>query len=154
MILGIIPARGGSKAIPRKNIKMIAGKPLIVWTIESAKRSRLLDLFVVSTDDPEIADISKRSGADVIERPAGLATDEAATLSVLKQVLSVTDADITVLLQPTSPVKDRDLIDRCIKRFQETGADNLATGFVCKFKEAIFHQQFWMNVRLNYETLG
>ncbi len=59
MILGIIPARGGSKGIPRKNIKMIAGKPLIAWTIEAAKESRLMDRFVVSTEDQEIAQVAK-----------------------------------------------------------------------------------------------
>lgn len=135
MILGIIPARGGSKAIPRKNIKMIAGKPLIAWTIQSAKRSTMLDNFVVSTEDPEIAEISRTYGAEVIDRPAELATDEASTLSVLQHVLSVIEADIVVLLQPTSPVRDTNLIDRCIVRFKERDADNLATGFICKFME-------------------
>lgn len=135
MILGIIPARGGSKAIPRKNIKTIAGKPLIAWTIEAAKRSKLLERFVVSTEDNEIAEISKRYGAEVIDRPCELATDEATTLSVLQHALSVIEADTVVILQPTSPIRDNDLIDRCIKRFQETGVDNLATGFICKFME-------------------
>ena len=135
MILGIIPARGGSKAIPRKNIKMIAGKPLIAWTIESAKKSTLLDNFVVSTEDKEIAKISERYGSEVIERPDELATDEAATLPVLQHVLSVMEADTVVLLQPTSPVRDSSLIDKCIMRFRERGADNLATGFICKFME-------------------
>ena len=135
MILGIIPARGGSKAIPRKNIKMIAGKPLIAWTIESAKRSSLLDNFVVSTEDKEIAEISKKYGAEVVVRPDELATDEATTLSVLQHVLSVIESDTVVLLQPTSPVRDTNLIDKCIRRFRERGADTLATGFICKFME-------------------
>ncbi|MFA5147194.1 MAG: acylneuraminate cytidylyltransferase family protein [Candidatus Omnitrophota bacterium] len=135
MILGIIPARGGSKGIPRKNIKTIAGKPLIAWTIEAASGSRLLDRFVVSTEDKEIAAVSKRYGAEVAERPAGLATDEATTLSVLQHVLSKIDADTVVLLQPTSPVRSNGLIDRCIARFKESGADNLGTGFICKFME-------------------
>ncbi|MEA3494002.1 MAG: acylneuraminate cytidylyltransferase family protein, partial [Candidatus Margulisiibacteriota bacterium] len=135
MILGIIPARGGSKGIPRKNIKMIAGKPLIVWTIEAAKRSKLMDRFVVSTEDPEIAKIAREHGAEVVIRPAELATDEATTISALQHVLSQIDAKTVVLLQPTSPVREKGLIDRCIERFNETKVDNLATGFICKFME-------------------
>ncbi|NQT33487.1 MAG: acylneuraminate cytidylyltransferase family protein [Candidatus Omnitrophica bacterium] len=135
MILGIIPARGGSKGIPRKNVKMIAGKPLIAWSIEAAKMSKMIDRFVVSTDDLEIAAIAREYGAEVVDRPAELATDEATTISALQHVLSVIDADTVVLLQPTSPVRDEGLIDRCIERFQASQADNLATGFICKLKE-------------------
>lgn len=135
MILGIIPARGGSKRIPRKNIKMIAGGPLIAWTIESAKESKLLDRFVVSTEDEEISKISIKYGAEVITRPAELATDGASTLSVLQHVISIINADIVVLLQPTSPIRDPGLIDICIRKFQAAQADNLATGFICKFAE-------------------
>jgi len=133
--LGVIPARGGSKGIPRKNIKEIAGKPLIAWTIEAAKASKKLDRFVVSTEDSEIASISKKYGAEVIDRPIELATDEATTLSVLQHVLSKIDADAVVILQPTSPVRDRGIIDKCIERFKDAKADSLATGFICKFME-------------------
>ena len=133
--LGIIPARGDSKEIPRKNIKAIAGKPLIAWTIEAAAKSKLLDRCVVSTEDDEIALISKRFGAEVIKRPAELATDEATTLSVLQQVLEMIDAETVVLLQPTSPIRDLTLIDSCIKKFEQNQSDSLATGFMCKYKE-------------------
>jgi len=133
--LGIIPARGGSKGIPRKNIKEIAGKPLIAWTIEAAKESKRLDRFVVSTEDPEIASISKKYGTEVIDRPIELATDKSTTLSVLQHVLSKIKADAVVLLQPTSPIRDKSIIDICIKKFQDVGVDSLATGFVCKFME-------------------
>jgi CMP-N-acetylneuraminic acid synthetase len=133
--LGVIPARGGSKGIPRKNIKMIAGKPLIVWTIEAARASNLIDRFVVSTEDLEIAEVVKEYGVEVIKRPVELATDEATTLSVLQHVLTSIDAENIVLLQPTSPVRDDDLIDICIRRFQETEVDNIGTGFICKFME-------------------
>ncbi len=132
---GVIPARGGSKGIPRKNIKPIAGKPLIAWSIEAAQRSKLLGGFAVSTEDAEIADISRRFGARVIDRPPELATDEATTVSALQQVLGVQDAEAVVLLQPTSPVRDPGLIDDCIRRFQKAGCDNLGTGFICKFME-------------------
>jgi len=135
MILGITPARGGSKGIPRKNIRMICGKPLIAWTIEAARQSKLLDRYVVSTEDKQIAEISRNYGAEVIERPAELATDGASTLPVLQNVLERIDADTVVLLQATSPIRNPDLIDSCIKRFADKNADSLATGFVCKYEE-------------------
>lgn len=133
--LAVIPARGGSKGIPRKNIKMIAGKPLLAWSIEAAKESKLIDRLVVSTEDKEIADIAKEYGAEVLNRPAQLASDEASTVSVLQHILKDIDANAIVLLQATSPVRDSGLIDQCIQKFQETGVDNLGTGFICKFKE-------------------
>jgi len=135
MILGITPARGGSKGILRKNIKKVYNKSLIAWTIESAKKSKLLDKYVVSTEDEEITEISKKYGADVIHRPNELATDDATSLSVLQHVLTQIDADIIVILQCTSPVRDDDLIDNCIKKFIESDADSLATGFMCKLFE-------------------
>ena len=135
MILGVIPARGGSKGIPRKNIKIIAGKPLIAWSIEAAKKSALIDRFVVSTEDKEIAAIARKYGAEVVDRPRELATDKASTLSVLQHVLTKIKAEAVVLLQPTSPIRDKGLIDTCIKRFEKTRVDNLATGFICKFME-------------------
>jgi len=133
--LGVIPARGGSKGIPRKNIKLIAGKPLIAWTIEAAKESRLLDRFVLSTEDSEISGIARKYRVEVIQRPLELATDAATTVSVLQHALTVVDAENVVLLQPTSPVRDAGLIDESIRRFQEAKADNLGTGFICKFME-------------------
>jgi N-acylneuraminate cytidylyltransferase len=134
MILGVIPARGGSKGVQRKNIREIHGKPLIAWTIEAAQASRLLDRFVVSTEDREIASIANKWGADVIERPTELATDDAATLAVMQHVIGAIPADVIVLLQATSPIRNPGLIDRCIQRFIECEADSLATGFICKYK--------------------
>jgi CMP-N-acetylneuraminic acid synthetase len=136
MILGLIPARGGSKGVPRKNVRACGGKPLIAWTIEAARQSTLLDDFVVSTEDEEIARVAGDWGAPVLKRPDELATDEATTEAVMLHVLSAyPKASVLVLLQPTSPVRDPDLIDRCVGRFLETKADSLATGFVCKFVE-------------------
>ena len=135
MILGITPARGGSKGIPRKNIREICGKPLIAWTIEAAKKSKLLDRYVVSTEDEGIAEISRNYGAEVVYRPPELATDEATTVSVLQDVLKKIDADVVVVLQATSPIRNDGLIDSCIKRFLDTSADSLATGFICKYLE-------------------
>lgn len=135
MILGITPARGGSKGIPRKNIKSIAGKPLIGWTIEAAKKSKFIDRYLVSTEDDEIARIAQSFGAEVLRRPAELATDKADTLDVLKHALGLIPSDTLVLLQATSPVRKAGLIDECIKEFIEGGYDSLATGFICKYTE-------------------
>lgn len=135
MILAVIPARGGSKGVPRKNVKMIAGKPLIVWSIEAARRSTLVDRIVVSTEDSEIKEISIHAGAEVVDRPSRLADDNATTVSVIQHVLTVIDADTLVILQPTSPYRSPGLVDRCIQRFIDTGADTLATGYTCKIVE-------------------
>lgn len=123
--LGVIPARGGSKGIPRKNIRPIAGKPLIAWTIEAAKAAKRLDSFVVSTEDPEIAALARAYGAPVLERPAELATDTADTLDVLRHALRARPHDLVVLLQCTSPVRSSGLIDRCLEAFERSGADCL-----------------------------
>jgi CMP-N-acetylneuraminic acid synthetase len=135
MILGVTPARGGSKGVPRKNIRPLAGKPLIAWTIEAALASKLLDRYVVSTEDLEIAEVARRYGAEVLDRPKELATDQATTLAVLQHLLTQVDADAVVLLQATSPIREPGLIDRCIERFFETQADSLATGFLCRYRE-------------------
>ena len=135
MIFGVIPARGGSKGIPQKNVRQVCGKPLIAWTIEAAQQSVLLDRWVVSTEDPEIASISRLYGAEILNRPPQLATDTTPTLHVLKHALNHVSADIVVLLQPTSPIRSSGLIDRCIRQFQDTQADSLATGFMCKYQE-------------------
>jgi CMP-N,N'-diacetyllegionaminic acid synthase len=114
--VGLIPARGGSKGIPRKNIKLIAGKPLIVWTIESALRSSMLGGVVVSTDDLEIAEIARRAGAHVpFVRPAELAEDHSPGLGpVLHALDQLPQFDSVLLLQPTSPLRTTDDIDGCL----------------------------------------
>ncbi len=134
-ILGITPARGGSKGIPKKNIRPIAGKPLIAWTIEAAKESKMLDRYVVSTEDKEIAQIVRGYGVDVISRPSALATDEATTISVLQHAIEQIPCDIVVLLQATSPIRRPGLIDECVKVFIDSDYDSLATGFTCKYIE-------------------
>jgi N-acylneuraminate cytidylyltransferase len=135
MILGLIPARGGSKGIPRKNIRVLAGRPLIAWTIESAKSSKLLDRFLVSTEDDEIAHAAGQYGAEVIKRPQELAGDEVSALEVMKHAVGELNPDALVYLQPTSPIRDKGLIDFCIQRFLNTDADSLATGFISKHVE-------------------
>ena len=137
MIVGIIPARGGSKGIPRKNLKRICGKPLILWTIESGLKSSYIDELYVSTEDEEIAEVSRQHGAKVLLRPPDLANDSSTTISALEYHLKkdIKQANIVVLLQCTSPIRDDDLIDSCIQKYRESGADCLATGFECKFEE-------------------
>ena len=135
MILGITPARGGSKGISKKNIKPIAGKPLITWTIESAKKAILLDRYIISTEDKDIAKVAKDYGAEVLYRPPELAGDEASTLSVLQHAVEKVPCDIVVLLQATSPIRKPGLIDECIREFIDNGYDSLATGFICKYVE-------------------
>ncbi len=127
VILGLTPARGGSKSVPRKNLEAVAGKPLIAWTIGHAKASRLLSRHVVSTEDPEIAQTARLHGAEVLDRPAELATDTADTLPVLQHALARIPAEVVVLLQCTSPVRSPGLIDRCIERFLREKADCLGT---------------------------
>ena len=134
MILGLIPARGGSKGIPRKNLQPLLDKPLIAWTIQAAKNAVMLDRFVVSTEDPEIAAVSRQWGAEVLDRPTELADDRASTLDVMKHALHQIPARLLVVLQPTQPIRDPDLIDSCLRRFIEVGADSLATGFICKYR--------------------
>ncbi len=135
MIIGLIPARGGSKGVPNKNIKTICGKPLIVWTIESAKNSRLLDKVIVSTESEAIAEIARTAGAQILKRPDYLATDTASTQDVMVHALQNFPADTLVLLQPTSPCRSEGLIDECILEFQEQKCDSLATGWICDYKE-------------------
>lgn len=126
--MACIPARGGSKGIPKKNIKMMLGKPLVVWTIEDAIRSKLLDDFVVSTDCPDIANISLWAGAKVQIRPPELATDDATTLAVLQDILKDRIVEIVVLLQPTSPIRGG-ILDEAIHTFLQNDCDTLATGY-------------------------
>lgn len=135
MVLGVTPARGGSKSIPRKNLKLIAGKPLIAWTIEAAKRSELLDRYVISTEDKEIANFAESLGAEVIWRPPELASDEATSLSVLQHAVENIPCKAVVLLQATSPIRNEKLIDDCIHEFLINDYDSLATGFTCKYIE-------------------
>ncbi len=136
MIYGIIPARGGSKGLPGKNIKPILGKPLIAWTIESAKQSRLIDEFVVSTDDPKIADVADFYGAKVHMRPKELAQDDSTTIDLVTHIAEKNKhAEHFVVLQPTSPLRDRGLIDNCINTYIGGEFDNLATGYTCKYQE-------------------
>ncbi len=133
-ILGIIPARGGSKSIPYKNIARLAGKPLIYYTIREAKRSHLLDAFIVSTDDPKIASVARRLGADVpFLRPKKLAGDKSPDIEFFKHAVLWVEKhrgwkpDIIVNLRPTAPLRIAEDIDRVISLMLETGCDSVRT---------------------------
>lgn len=120
-VLAIIPARGGSKGLVGKNIRDLCGKPLIAWSIEKANKSQYLDVVLVSTDSNEIADVALRYGATVpFLRPADLATDSASTYDVIRHALKHyreaegREFDYVVLLEPTSPLREDDDIDRML----------------------------------------
>ena len=115
-ILALIPARGGSKGVPRKNVRDAGGKPLIAWTIEAARASALVDTVVVSTDDPEIAAIAREHGAETpFMRMPGLASDTASSIDVVLDAIDRCPGyQWVVLLQPTSPLRDTRDIDQAI----------------------------------------
>jgi len=120
-IISIIPARGGSKGVPRKNMILIAGKPLIAWTIIASLGSKFINRTIVSSDNNEILQISKKFGAETIKRPKVLASDKALSPPIITHVLSYLKKkenyipDIIVFLQPTSPLRDSGDIDQAIK---------------------------------------
>jgi len=129
-ILAVIPARGGSKRIPGKNIRNLMGKPLIAYSIQAAAKSKYVDRVVVSTDDKEIAGVSKNWGAQVIDRPSQLATDASKTIDAILHALSTLKKEnyvpqIVILLQPTSPLRTNFDIDNAIEIFQKNKCDSV-----------------------------
>ena len=128
-LLALITARGGSKRLPKKNILKLANKPLIAWTIEASLKSPYIDEVIVSTDDVEIAEISRSYGADVpFIRPPELATDNASSIDVLKHaVLTLNNLDrhfdYLILLQPTSPLRKATHINEAIKMYVDKKSD-------------------------------
>ncbi|MBX2976359.1 MAG: acylneuraminate cytidylyltransferase family protein [Ignavibacteriaceae bacterium] len=133
-ILGIIPARGGSKGVPRKNIKLLGGKPLIAYTIENGLQSKYIDKLIVSTDDEEIADISTKHGALVpFLRPKELANDTAKAIGVVKHALITMEEkdgveySIVVYLEPPAPLKLTEDIDTAIEMFIEKKPDSVVS---------------------------
>ena len=131
-ILGLITARGGSKSIPKKNIALVAGKPLISYTVVAANDSTLLTRTIVSTDDAEIASVCREYGADVpFMRPAELAQDKTPHIPVIQHALrwlqdnAGETYDYVMILQPTSPLRSADDIDGAIKKAVDTDADSV-----------------------------
>lgn len=139
--IAIIPARGGSKRLPNKNILPLDGKPLIVWTIEAALDSQLFDMVLVSTDSQDIADISISAGAMVpFLRPVELASDTATTNDVVSHMVKWVEAEhdvveLVALLQPTSPLRDADNIKDAMKLYEEKNAASVIS--VCELDHPI-----------------
>lgn len=129
-IVGLIPARGGSKGVPRKNIKKLADKPLIQYTIEEAKKSNKINRLIVSTDDEEIANISEELGTEVIKRPEELSQDDTPTLPVIQHTIEELEkegntVDAIILLQPTTPFRKQKHIDEAITLFLEKNPESV-----------------------------
>lgn len=122
--LAIIPARGGSKRLPRKNILPLAGKPLIAWTIEAALTSKLVGKVLVTSDNDEILKVSESFGAATLKRPAELAEDTSTSFDAIKHAIENTEKfDYIVLLQPTSPLRTSQQIDEAIQLLESKDAD-------------------------------
>jgi CMP-N-acetylneuraminic acid synthetase len=144
-LLAIIPARSNSKRLPRKNILDLEGKPLIAWTIESALKSKYIDRVIVSTNDDEIAYISKKYGADVpFMRPEKLASDEAKSVDVVLELLDRLKEDnefydYIVLLQPTSPLRSNQDINTSVELLKDKKCEAVIS--VCKSE----HSPLWSN---------
>lgn len=132
-ILGLIPARGGSKGVPKKNIRLLGGKPLLAYSIESAENATLLDTAVVSTDSEEIYAIAAQYGCTPpFVRPDDLAQDNSSSLAVVQHAIAHFEAqdiffDAVCLLQPTTPFRESGFIDRAIKKFIHSNADSLVS---------------------------
>ena len=125
-VVGLIPAREGSKGIPRKNLAPVAGKPLLAWTIEAARQSTTLTRTVVSTDWDEAATLARELGAEVLGRPRDLAGDDTPMLAVVRHALSeLGPCDVLVLLQPTSPLRRSEHVDEAVRLLLESGADSV-----------------------------
>jgi N-acylneuraminate cytidylyltransferase len=123
-VLAVVPARGGSKGLPRKNVLPLAGKPLLAWTLQAAQASRYLDRTILSSDDDEIIATGQQYGGDApFKRPTQLAVDTTTTLDVVFHVLEQFPAfDIVVILQPTSPLRSAADIDAALEHLIDSGA--------------------------------
>ncbi|MBW2989888.1 acylneuraminate cytidylyltransferase family protein [Candidatus Woesearchaeota archaeon] len=153
-IISIIPARGGSKGVPGKNIKLLDGKPLISYSIASSLGSSLVGRTIVSTDDLEIADVAKRFGAEVYMRPKQLAADDSKTDDVLVHVVETLKRegyhpDLIVLLQPTSPLREKEDIDNAINVLLRSNSDSLLS--VCEFPYFLWKIRDGLGAPINYD---
>lgn len=138
--LGLVTARGGSKGVPGKNIRVVGGKPLIAWTIEVGKASKYLDRLILSSDDDGIIEVAKTYGCEVpFKREARLAADDAPGIDVVLDALERCPGyDWVVLLQPTSPLRTADDIDAALQKCVELGAPACVS--VCEAEQS----PFWM----------
>lgn len=131
-VLGVIPARGGSKRVPGKNLRQLCGRPLIAYTIEAAQKAKSFTTWVVSTEDERIRDVALSLGAYVIRRPDELATDNASSDSVIRHALDWLESesdrfDIVVCLHPTNPIRESRHIDECVNILLTSEAPSIAS---------------------------
>ena len=140
-VLAIVPARGGSKRLPRKNVLPLHGKPLIVWSIEAGLRSKYVDKVIVSSEDSEVLEIARNSNAETIERPIALASDDVSSFDVVEHALNSIQAgvDILVLLQPTSPLRTEMHIDQALSLMMNRKANAIVS------VSAAEHPPLWSN---------
>lgn len=130
--VAVIPARGGSKSIPRKNIVNLGGRPLLAWSIDAARKVSSIQRVIVSTDDEQIAAVARAHGAEVSIRPAALATDDALVIDALRDLISRLEeagapARVMVLLEPTCPLRSPEDIQNCLDLLQDDKIDAVAT---------------------------
>lgn len=157
-ILAIIPARGGSKGIPRKNLQPLSGRPLLVYTVEAALAASTVTRVVVSTDDDEIAEVAMGCGAGVIRRPEEISCDSASSESALLHALDyLCDAesyepDLVVFLQATSPLRTEGDIDRAIETLVKSGSDSLLS--VATSHRFLWRMKDGSPEPLNYDPLA
>jgi CMP-N,N'-diacetyllegionaminic acid synthase len=138
--LAIVPARGGSKRLPRKNVLDLAGKSLVAWSIEAGLKSKFIDNIVVTSDDNEILSVANDFGVEVIKRPAILASDTATIFDAVKHTIdNMSKYDYIVLLQPTSPLRDEKDIDEALELLIKKDADAVVS--VCEMD----HSPLWSN---------
>jgi CMP-N,N'-diacetyllegionaminic acid synthase len=131
-VIAVIPARGGSKSIPRKNLQNLGGRPLIEWAINTARESQEVDRVIVTTDDSEIASIATSLGAEVYWRPENLAGDQSLVVDAIRNLRDVLvseheEVEIFVLLEPTCPIRPTGLVSKCLRSLVESQSDSLAT---------------------------
>jgi len=134
-VLGIIPARAGSKRLPRKNVLPLAGKPLVCWVIEAALKAKSLTRLVVSSEDAEVLALAGGHGPDLpLRRPAELATDTSPAIDYVRHALAILEGagegpfDVVVILQPSSPLTLPEDIDGTVRLLESSGADTVVSG--------------------------
>ena len=138
-VLAIIPARGGSKGVPRKNVRLLAGKPLLAHTVEAARSSERIARLIVSTDDTEIAQEARAYGAEVpFMRPAALASDTASTIAVAQHAVQTLETygdtvfEVILLLQPTAPLRQSDDIDGALALLEDDAVDSVVSFYAAE----------------------
>ena len=155
-IISIIPARGGSKSIPKKNLIDFLGKPLIVKSIEQSLSTKLINRTIVSTDNKEISEISEKNGAEIIKRPIHISGDDATTESAILHTLNILKdrenyiPDIVILLQATSPLRKKNDITKAVNFFVKNNGDSLISG--ARFEDFLFWEKSnkdWKAVNYN-----